>query len=285
VPVGYKIQILNRFLEVISDVIRSFLKKNMKKTSMILCGMMLLASSAMAQVKVIAHRGYWNSPGAAQNSIAAMQNAKKADVWGSEFDVHITTDGIVVVNHDDDIHGIIIEEAKYADIKNLKLANGEPIATLKSYLEAGKKLAPMQLILEIKAHQTPEREDRCVKACLDLVKAAGMEKQVDYISFSMHACEELVKLNPQARVYYLGSDVAPEVIKQKGFAGIDYYGGALLKNPNWIKESHDLGMKVNVWTIDQMKEIQKCVDSGVDFITTNKPEEAKKIAEGKLSFK
>ena len=143
----------------------------------------------------------------------------------------------------------------------------------------------MQLILEIKAHQTPEREDRCVKACLDLVKAAGMEKQVDYISFSMHACEELVKLNPQARVYYLGSDVAPEVIKQKGFAGIDYYGGALLKNPNWIKESHDLGMKVNVWTIDQMKEIQKCVDSGVDFITTNKPEEAKKIAEGKLSFK
>ena len=257
----------------------------MKKTNMILCGMMLLASSAMAQVKVIAHRGYWNSPGAAQNSIAAMQNAKKADVWGSEFDVHITTDGIVVVNHDDDIHGIIIEDAKYADIKNLKLANGEPIATLKSYLEAGKKLAPMQLILEIKAHQTPEREDRCVKACLDLVKAAGMEKQVDYISFSMHACEELVKLNPQARVYYLGSDVAPEVIKQKGFAGIDYYGGALLKNPNWIKESHDLGMKVNVWTIDQMKEIQKCVDSGVDFVTTNKPEEAKKIAEGKLSFK
>ena len=252
---------------------------------MILCGMMLLASSAMAQVKVIAHRGYWNCPGAAQNSIAAMQNAKKADVWGSEFDVHITTDGIVVVNHDDDIHGIIIEDAKYADIKNLKLANGEPIATLKSYLEAGKKLAPMQLILEIKAHQTPEREDRCVKACLDLVKAAGMEKQVDYISFSMHACEELVKLNPQARVYYLGSDVAPKIIKQKGFAGIDYYGGALLKNPNWIKESHDLGMKVNVWTIDQMKEIQKCVDSGVDFITTNKPEEAKKIAEGKLNFK
>ena len=191
----------------------------------------------------------------------------------------------VVVNQDDDIHGIIIENAKYADIKNLKLANGEPIATLKSYLEAGKKLAPMQLILEIKAHQTPEREDRCVKACLDLVKATGMEKQGDYISFSMHACEELVKLNPQARVYNLGSDVAPKVIKQKGFAGIDYYGGALLKNPNWIKESHDLGMKVNVWTIDQMKEIQKCVDSGVDFITTNKLEEAKKIAEGKLNFK
>lgn len=246
--------------------------------------MLLLASSAMAQVKVIAHRGYWNSPGAAQNSIAAMQNAHKAGAWGSEFDVHITTDGVVVVNHDDDIRGVIIEEAKYADIKNLTLANGEPIATLESYLAAGKKLAPMQLVLEIKAHQTAEREDRCVKACLDLVKKAGMEQQVDYISFSMHACEEIVKLNPQARVYYLGGDVAPDVIKAKGFAGIDYYGAAILKNPQWIKQSHDLGMKVNVWTIDEMKAIQKCVDAGVDFITTDKPEEAKKIAEGKSKY-
>ncbi len=256
----------------------------MKKTSMILCGLMLMASSAMAQVKVIAHRGYWNSPGAAQNSIASMRNAQKAGAWGSEFDVHITTDGVIVVNHDDDIHGVITEDAKYEDIKNMKLANGETISTLSEYLKEGKKLAPMQLILEIKAHQTPEREDRCVKACLDLVKAAGMEKQVDYISFSMHACEEVVKQNPQAKVYYLGSDVPPDIIKQKGFAGIDYYGGALVKNPAWIKQSHDLGMKVNVWTIDEMKAIQQCVNSGVDFITTDKPEEAKKIAEGKLKF-
>jgi len=256
----------------------------MKKISMIVCGLMLMASSAIAQVKVIAHRGYWNSPGAAQNTLASMRNAQEAGAWGSEFDVHITTDGEVVVNHDDDIHGIIIEDAKYADIKNMQLANGETLATLKSYLETGKKLSPMRLVLEVKAHQTPEREDRCVKACLDLVKAAGMEEQVDYISFSMHACEEIVKLNPQARVYYLGSDVAPDIIKAKGFAGIDYYGGAILKNPNWIKQSHDLGMKVNVWTIDEMKQIQQCVDAGVDFITTDKPVEAKKIAEGKLKF-
>lgn len=61
-------------------------------------------------------------------------------------------------------------------------------------------------LLRVKVGDYPQREDRCVKAYLDLVKAAG----------------------------------------------IDYYDGALLKNPNWIKESHDLGMKVNVWTIDDI---------------------------------
>ena len=251
---------------------------------MVICGMLMMAATSMAQVKVIAHRGYWNSLGAAQNSLASMRNAQKAGAWGSEFDVHITTDGEVVVNHDDDIHGVIIEKAKYTDIKDMKLANGEKLATLKAYLEEGKKLGKLQLILEIKSHKSQEREDKCVAACVNQVKETGMEDRVDYISFSMHACEEVLKLNPKARVYYLGSNVAPDAIKAKGFAGIDYSGGSLDRHPEWIKQSHDLGLKVNVWTIDDMKQIQHFVKSGVDFITTDKPEEAKRIAEGKVSY-
>lgn len=256
----------------------------MKKINILLCGLLMTCSPLMAQVKIIAHRGYWNSPNAAQNSVASMQHAYDAGAFGSEFDVHITTDGEIVVNHDDDIHGVIIEDAKYADIKDMKLANGEMLPTLKQYLEAGKMVGNLQLILEIKAHKTAEREDACVEKCLQLVKEAGMENRVDYISFSMHACEQLVKLNPQARVYYLGSDVAPDVIKQKGFAGIDYYGAALQKNPQWIEQSHKLGMKVNAWTIDDMRDLQRCVLSGVDFITTDKPVEALKIAAGEAKY-
>lgn len=256
----------------------------MKKIALLICGLVVASGTLLAQTQVIAHRGHWNSLGAAQNSIVAMQNAYNAGVYGSEFDVHITTDGVVVINHDDDIHGIIIEDAAYADIKDMKLANGETLPTLRQYLEAGKKLGNMQLILEVKNHATPEREDRCIAECLKEVKALGLESRVDYISFSIHACGQIVKEDPNARVYYLGSDVAPDVIKQKGFAGIDYNGAALKKNPSWIKQSHDLGMKVNVWTIDDMKQLQQFKDAGVDFITTNKPEETLKIVKGELKF-
>lgn len=256
----------------------------MKKITLLILSMVMAGTSVLAQTKVVAHRGHWNSAGAAQNSIRAMQNAYQAGVWGTEFDVHITTDGQVVVNHDDDIHGVIIEETKYSDIKDMKLANGETLPTLEQYLVAGKRLGGLQLVLEIKAHATPEREDRCVEACLKTVKRLGLEDRTDYISFSMHACEQILKLDPKARVYYLGSDVAPDVIKQKGFAGIDYYGGALQKNPTWIKQSHDLGMKVNVWTIDDMKQLQLLKDAGVDFITTNKPEETLRIVRGEVRY-
>ena len=256
----------------------------MKKIAIIVCTLLLLVGAVQAETKVIAHRGNWNTNGAAMNSVAAMQEAYKAGAYGSEFDVHITKDGVVVVNHDDDIHGVIIEDANYAQIKNMKLANGETIPTLKKYLEEGKKLGNMQLILEIKAHATPEKEDRCVAEAVKEVKEAGLQNRVDYISFSMHACEQVLKNDPKAPVYYLGSDIAPEAIKAKGFTGIDYYGGAFTKNPQWIDEAHKLGMKVNVWTIDDVKAIQRCVNAGVDFITTNKPVEAKKIVEGKMKY-
>lgn len=256
----------------------------MKKIFSIVCGLLLMAGAMQAKTDVVAHRGYWNCEGAAMNTLASMRDAYKAGVAGSEFDVHITTDGVVVVNHDDDIHGVIIEEAKYAQIKNMKLANGETLPTLRQYLAEGKKLGNMRLVLEVKAHQTPEREDRCVAEAVKEVKEAGLQSRVDYISFSMHACEQIHKVDPKAPVYYLGSDVAPEAIKAKGFAGIDYYSGAFDKNPGWISESHKLGMKVNVWTVDDVKEIQKFVKAGVDYITTNKPVEAKKISEGKLKY-
>jgi len=251
----------------------------MKRLATITCALLLAAVSLSAQTKVIAHRGYWNSKGAAMNTIASMRNAYKAGAFGSEFDVHITKDGVVVVNHDDDIHGVIIEDANYDDIRDMELANGETIPTLKQYLEAGKELGQMRLVLEVKAHETAEKEDRCVAAAVKEVKAAGLQDRVDYISFSMHACEQVLKEDPTAPVYYLGSDVTPDSIKAKGFAGIDYHGGAFLKHPEWVEQSHKLGMKVNVWTIDEVKQIKQCVKLGVDYITTDKPVEAKKIAE------
>lgn len=57
-----------------------------------------------------------------------------------------------------------------------------------------------------------------------------------------------------------------------GAAGADYGIWILQKHPEWIKQIHDLGMKVNVWTVDDEAGMKWCIDHGVDFITTNHPE-------------
>lgn len=242
--------------------------------------LLLAAQFANAQTQVIAHRGYWTAPGSAQNSISSLENAAKAGVYGSEFDVHITTDGKVVVFHDDTVQGMRLDGVDYARLKDIKLKNGERIPLLKDYLAKGKTFPKLKLILEVKAHDTKAKEDRCIAEVLKEVKAAGVTKQVEYISFSLHACEQLRKKAPKAPVYYLNGDLNPQQIKAKGFNGIDYEGGVLDAHPDWLKESHKLGLKVNVWTINKPETIQKFVNEKVDFVTTNEPVIALEIAKG-----
>lgn len=237
----------------------------------------LFAFAAQAQTQVIAHRGFWKTDGSAQNSIMALKKAAEAKVYGSEFDVQLTADDVIVVNHDDSICGLIIAETKYEQLKDLKLKNGETLPTLRDYLEAGKQLPGIQLILEIKPHKTKEQEDKIAAATVKMVKEMGLERQVEYISFSMNLCEQLVKLAPGAEISYLRSDIAPKDVKAKGINGIDYYYKVLFQHPEWVKEAHDLGMKVNAWTVDGTGDIRKLVDMKVDYVTTDQPLEAKKL--------
>ncbi|MDR0972379.1 MAG: glycerophosphodiester phosphodiesterase, partial [Prevotellaceae bacterium] len=79
---------------------------------------------------VIAHRGYWKAEGAAENSIASLLAAQNLKMYGSEFDVWLTMDGVAVIHHDSHIAGKNIEKTTYAEIRDCKLDNGEYLPTL-----------------------------------------------------------------------------------------------------------------------------------------------------------
>lgn len=244
-----------------------------------LCALALVACilSIQAQTQVIAHRGFWKTEGSAQNSITALEKAADAKLYGSEFDVLMTADGKIVVNHDNTIEGMAIPETPYKKLKNLKIKNGEKLPTLKNYLKKGKKLN-IQLILEAKPLPTKEMEDQAIATIVKMVKKMGLEKQVEYISFSLNMCEQLAKLTPESEIAYLEGNIAPTELKKKGINGIDYHVNVILnKHPEWVKEAHDLGMKVNVWTVNNESDMKKLIDMKVDYITTDQPLELQKL--------
>ena len=244
-----------------------------------LCALALVACilSIQAQTQVIAHRGFWKTEGSAQNSITALEKAADAKLYGSEFDVLMTADGKIVVNHDNTIEGMAIPETPYKKLKNMKIKNGEKLPTLKNYLKKGKKLN-IQLILEAKPLPTKEMEDQAIATIVKMVKKMGLEKQVEYISFSLNMCEQLAKLTPESEIAYLEGNIAPAELKKKGINGIDYHVNVILnKHPEWVKEAHDLGMKVNVWTVNNESDMKKLIDMKVDYITTDQPLELQKL--------
>ncbi|MBO7068288.1 MAG: glycerophosphodiester phosphodiesterase [Bacteroidaceae bacterium] len=226
-----------------------------------------------AQPRVVAHRGYWRTEGSAQNSITSLQKAAAIGCYGSEFDVWITVDGVPVVFHDATINGIRIEDATYAELMNHRLANGEFIPTLQQYLLEATKTEGCQLILEIKPHSTAQRDERIVQRCLELIHMLKLQPRTEYISFSKHVCEYLHSQEPKAKIAYLNGDISPKDIKAMGLTGIDYHFNVFRKHPEWLQESQQLGVEVNVWTVDGAEALTEFANmQGIDIITTNDPE-------------
>jgi glycerophosphoryl diester phosphodiesterase len=50
------------------------------------------------------------------------------------------------------------------------------------------------------------------------------------------------------------------------------YGGREVVTPRFLKAAHDRGVRVDVWTIDDPKEMRRLLDLGADVIMTNRPE-------------
>ena len=75
--------------------------KRIGMTIAVLVAGLLMPSVADAQNKsgIVAHRGFWNceEAGYAKNSVAALRCAQEAGFWGSEFDVNMTSDGVLIV--------------------------------------------------------------------------------------------------------------------------------------------------------------------------------------------
>ena len=118
----------------------------------------VFCSNSMAELpKVIAHRGYWKTPSSAQNSLRALELADSIGVYGSEFDVWLTKDDVLIVNHDAVINGMDIESSSSKMLLKQKLKNGETVPTLDAFLNRAKKLS-VRLICELKPHKDKQRK-------------------------------------------------------------------------------------------------------------------------------
>lgn len=251
---------------------------NFKKLTIAFALLLAACGTLQAQkTQVIAHRGFWKTNGSAQNSLAALIKADSIHCYGSEFDVWLTSDNRLVVNHDDTFKGVTMQNATEKVCTAVQLDNGEQLPTLQQYLDEAGNLKT-RLILELKAHKTPEQETRAVEGIVKMIKQMGLEDRTEYITFSRHATKEFIRLAPKGTpVYYLTGDVAPKELKEWGCAGPDYHFSVFKKNPEWIKECHDLGMKVNAWTVNEAQDMKWLINQGVDFITTNEPVLLQKI--------
>lgn len=223
--------------------------------------------------KVIAHRGAFKNTGVDENSVAALQHAIRMGCAGSEFDVHLSSDGVPVISHDPKIQGHVIAETPASVLTALKLSHGEALPTLETFLKGGLDQNKTKLILEIKASSAGKANSILLtQKVVALVEQLQAQAWIDYISFDYDVCKEVMRLAPYAKVAYLNGDKTPEALAAEKFYGLDYHFSVLQKNKSWVADAKKSGITVNVWTVNDKAMIQDLLQQGVDFITTNEPE-------------
>ena len=209
----------------------------------------------------IAHRGCWSGDSLPQNSVAAFRKALQQDIYGSEFDVYETSDGQIVVNHDATYGGMEITKNPYEELSKHHLSNGEPLPLfedfLKVYIETD---THVRMIVELKSCN--------VDNVVTLLKQYGVLSKASFISFSKTLCNQLVERGLGQVTYYLGGNLTPHDISKLGYGGIDYSYKAYQSQPTWINEAKALGLKVAVWTINDIDMINSYLADSV-LVTTD----------------
>lgn len=240
-------------------------------------------------MNIFAHRGY--SSIYPENTRAAFEAALETKVEGIEFDVHLTKDNEVVVIHDETIDRTsnrkgrvreynLFELKKYdfGSFFNDKYA-GEKILTLSETLDIMKNLSYINIEIKNVGRYYREIEKEIVKVLSDY----NLSGEIIISSFNH---QSLYLINN----YYTKIKTAPlfcsriyngfKYIKQLGADYIHIYYKVL--DRNFIDECHSNNIKVNAYTVNKKKDIQKMDQFGADGIITDYPQRAKEILKSNL---
>jgi beta-glucanase (GH16 family) len=236
-----------------------------------------ISAQTFLQNKVIAHRGAWKNVNVPQNSIASLQNAIKLGCAGSEFDVRMTKDEVLVINHDPHFEGMDIEKTNYSDLIKVPLKNGEKLPTLQEYIKAGKKQKKTLLITEIKPSPAgKERSLILAEKTVQVIQKLKAEKWVVYISFDYDILKKINELDPKANTQYLNGGISAAQLKADGITGADYHFSNFQKDEKWLFDAQKLGVQTNAWTVNDTLIMDYLLIRNIDYLTTDEPEKALK---------
>ena len=220
---------------------------------------------------------------APENTLAGIRAALRHKADAIEIDLHCTRDGVPVLIHDSTLERTTDGDGEVADhslqqLRKLDAAASLPgvkrheIPTLREVLKAvnGRAL----LVLEIKASQIEE----------DVLKVVRREKALDFCSvhsFRPGIVERVRRLEPKmpCSLLTVGHDVK-DWDQLLAFAlslnaqGIAVHHGATTAKR--VRKAHLRELRFSTWTADKRDDVRRIAACGVDAITTNYPDRARR---------
>ena len=219
------------------------------------------------------HRG--NPAQHPENTMKSFRSAISAGCDLIECDVHLSSDGRLMVIHDHMLERTtngkgLVRDYTAAELRKLDAGEGERIPLLQEVVELA--IGKVGLVIEIKQVpiQYPGLEDKLVA----MLRQLGAVAECAVVSFHHPSIRQLRDMEPKLQLGILEGARPIDPARMMREAGADVYSphwGAT--DPQLVKEIHSAGGAVGVWTVDDDAAVAWCKLCRPDSIFTNRPVE------------
>jgi len=231
-------------------------------------------------VEISAHRGA--SLAAPENSLSAVRQAIEDGATFIEIDVQLTSDGVVVVNHDADLmrmgrSPLVISESTWEQVKVPDIGKsfgaefeGEHIPTLDELIDTVGGRA--NLIIELKSYDgDPEK---LAAAVVQVMREKSLVESSVTMSLEFSEMQEVRQLDSDVVTGFVATASLGSLMD----LDVDFLAVPTAKATDaLIANAHANGKQVYVWTVDDPYEMSMMIDRGVDNIITNDPAMAVRV--------
>jgi glycerophosphoryl diester phosphodiesterase len=237
------------------------------------------------KTQVWAHRGA--SAYAPENTLEAFQLAIDQGAEGIELDVQLTSDGVLVVAHDERLERVSngsgwIYEHSLKELRGLDFSKAYPnyaITRIPTLEEVYDLVKPTDLIVNVEIKKGIVDYKGIEEKLILLEKKMKMRNRIIYSSFNHFCLMALREQDSEAKIGLLYSDGwmhVAEYAKSLNAQAIHPVHYAV-RAPKLIESCKKYGIKVHPWTVDRKEDIEKLLDCQVEAIITNKPDFAKSL--------
>jgi len=219
-------------------------------------------------IKVLGHRGCAGLE--PENTIRAFKRALDLGVDLIEFDVRETKDKNLIVIHDEKVNRTTkskgyVRDFTFYKIKKLNAGKDEKIPLLEEAITFLKAEKPV-IVIEIKEPKTTER-------ILKIIKQEGLKNKVLIVSFWHDVLKKIKEIEPKIRT---GAILSGRPVNLVSVAKAAKSNLLCLRHEfideKVVKECHKNNIKINTWTVNEEKDIERMIKLGVDIISSDYPD-------------
>jgi len=240
----------------------------------------------MPKTQVWAHRGACAY--APENTLPAFRMAAEMGAQGIELDVHESSDGALMVIHDETVDRTSNGKGRVVDKTLEELRSFDFSAGMTQYAgvqiptlpEVYELIRPTGLFVNVEIKCDVVIYWGIWDKLIALEREMGMQSRILYSSFNHYVLPKIRELDPGAKIGLLYGEalVDPWVYAKYLHAdAVHPHYLAALYGPGMIEGCKKNGVAIHTWTVNDPGAMEKLALAGVEAIITNKPDVALEI--------